>query len=48
MPTKCQCEHAAHLEEDQRTPCGNPGHKYGAGFRRRRQRPDALRHLQGL
>lgn len=30
--SKCQCEHAAHLDRTVRTPNGNPGHWYGQEF----------------
>jgi hypothetical protein len=32
MRIACQCEHVAHFEKDERTPHGNPGHKYQADF----------------
>lgn len=28
----CECEHAAHVDRNRRTPAGNPGHRYGAPF----------------
>lgn len=28
----CQCEHISHLDKNEKTPNGNPGHKYGAKF----------------
>lgn len=29
---QCQCEHAAHFEENHLTPNGNPGHRAGVSF----------------
>lgn len=29
---KCQCEHACHFDSSQRSPNGNPSHKYGIAF----------------
>lgn len=31
----CQCEHVSHFESDQRTPNGNPAHKYGVEYAER-------------
>lgn len=28
----CECEHAAHFDENDRTPCGNNGHRYGETY----------------
>lgn len=36
MDTKrCECEHVAHVDRDERTPNGNPAHAYGVRFAER-------------